>query len=96
MKADKNLINALNDVLGFDVSDLEQCLDNGIGFGCTYKTIEEATKKCIEANTLGDFFGWEKLRVYEWFYKNKTSMGYVCMVESDIEKMQNNKEYRPI
>lgn len=92
----KDFVNALNDVLGFDVSDMEQCLDNGICFGCTYKTKEEATKKCIEANTLGDFFGWEKLRVYEWLYNNKIIMGYVCMTESDVEKMQNKEEYKPL
>ena len=96
----KDFVNALNDVLGFDVSDMEQCLDNGIGFRDYYETKEEAAKKCIEVNTLGNFFGWEKVRVYEWRYGKKldmATMGYVCMTESEAEKMQNEEEeYKPL
>lgn len=84
------VVNALSDVLGFDVTNQEECIDNSCcGIGTLFDTKEEATKSCLKANALGDFFGWEKYKVYE------TKRGdYVCMTETEYK--ENKDFYRPL
>ena len=90
----KDFVNALNDVLGFDVSNQKECIDNSCcGVGTLFDTKEEATECYLKANALGDFFGWEKYKVYLYTYRPENK--YVCMTDSEYEE-SNKAFYKPL
>lgn len=91
---DKTFANALSDVLGFDVTNQEECIENSTcGVGTLFDTKEKATACALKVNALGDFFGWEKYKVYEYIGR-KSYIYYVCITETEYKDYSN--VYRPL
>lgn len=90
---DKDLIKAISEVVGFDVTDREECADNSdCNMGRMYDTKEEAISVCNKMNTLGKHFGWEKYKVYLYTYYPTNY--YVCLTVSEYDK--ENIFYKPL
>lgn len=91
---DKTFANALSDVLGFDVTNQEECIENSsCGVGTLFDTKEKATECCLKVNALGDFFGWEKYKVYEY---NGSKTYYTCMTETEYKEYRSTAHYKPL